>query len=78
MLNMFITMGGVGIVIPVLPTYLQIFGVGGEVYGTLIAIFAFAQFLFSPLLEVYQIAMVVNYLSSADLSFMEFHRLYLD
>lgn len=49
MLNMFITMGGVGIVIPVLPTYLQIFGVGGEVYGTLIAIFAFAQFLFSPL-----------------------------
>ena len=49
MLNMFITMGGVGIVIPVLPTYLQNFGVGGEVYGTLIAIFAFAQFLFSPL-----------------------------
>ncbi|KGR73732.1 MFS transporter [Ureibacillus sinduriensis] len=49
MLNMFITMGGVGIVIPVLPSYLDIFGVGGEVYGTLIAVFALAQFLFSPL-----------------------------
>ncbi|MDI7743781.1 MFS transporter [Lysinibacillus fusiformis] len=49
MLNMFITMGGVGIVIPVLPTYLKNFGVGGEVYGSLIAVFAFAQFLFSPL-----------------------------
>lgn len=49
MLNMFITMGGVGIVIPVLPSYLKNFGVGGEVYGTLIAVFAFAQFLFSPL-----------------------------
>ncbi|MFC7685586.1 MFS transporter [Ureibacillus sp. GCM10028918] len=48
MLNMFITMGGVGIVIPVLPSYLDIFGVGGEVYGTLIAVFALAQFLFSP------------------------------
>ena len=49
MLNMFITMGGVGIIIPVLPTYLKIFGAGGEVYGSLIAVFAFAQFLFSPL-----------------------------
>lgn len=49
MLNMFITMGGVGIVIPVLPSYLDIFGVGGEVYGSLIAVFALAQFLFSPL-----------------------------
>ncbi|HWK22667.1 MAG TPA: MFS transporter [Ureibacillus sp.] len=48
MLNMFITMGGVGIIIPILPTYLHKFGVGGEVYGTLIAVFAFAQFIFSP------------------------------
>lgn len=49
MFNMFITMGGIGIIIPVLPSYLDIFGVGGQVYGFLIAIFAFAQFLFSPL-----------------------------
>ncbi|RHW39810.1 MFS transporter [Lysinibacillus yapensis] len=49
MLNMFITMGGVGIIIPVLPSYLHVFNAGGEVYGFLIAIFAFAQFLFSPI-----------------------------
>ncbi|TSI04184.1 MFS transporter [Lysinibacillus sp. BW-2-10] len=49
MFNMFITMGGIGIIIPVLPSYLEIFGVGGQVYGYLIAIFALAQFIFSPI-----------------------------
>lgn len=49
MFNMFITMGGIGIIIPVLPSYLEIFGVGGQVLGFLIASFAFAQFLFSPI-----------------------------
>lgn len=49
MFNMFITMGGIGIIIPVLPSYLEIFGVGGQVLGFLTAIFAFAQFLFSPI-----------------------------
>lgn len=49
MFNMFITMGGIGIVIPVLPSYLEIFGVGGQVLGFLIASFALAQFLFSPI-----------------------------
>lgn len=48
MLNMFITMGGIGIIIPVLPAYLEIFGVGGQVLGFLIAGFALAQFLLSP------------------------------
>ncbi|HWL25537.1 MAG TPA: MFS transporter [Ureibacillus sp.] len=48
MFNMFITMGGIGIVIPVLPSYLEIFGVGGQVLGFLIACFALAQFLLSP------------------------------
>ncbi|SOB91986.1 DHA1 family multidrug resistance protein-like MFS transporter [Ureibacillus xyleni] len=49
MFNMFITMGGIGIIIPVLPSYLEIFGVGGQVLGFLTAIFALAQFLFSPI-----------------------------
>nr|WP_106783921.1 MFS transporter [Lysinibacillus timonensis] len=49
MFNMFITMGGIGIIIPVLPSYLEIFGVGGQVLGFLIAFFALAQFLLSPL-----------------------------
>ncbi|BDH60973.1 tetracycline resistance MFS efflux pump [Lysinibacillus sp. PLM2] len=48
MVNMFITMGGIGIIIPVIPSYLELFGVGGQVLGFLIAFFAFAQFLFSP------------------------------
>lgn len=49
MFNMFITMGGIGIIIPVLPSYLQIFGVGGQVLGFLTATFALAQFIFSPI-----------------------------
>lgn len=48
MFNMFITMGGIGIIVPVLPSYLEIFGVGGQVLGFLIADFALAQFLLSP------------------------------
>ena len=49
MFNMFITMGGVGIIVPVMPAYLQVFGVGGQVLGFLIACFALAQFLLSPI-----------------------------
>lgn len=46
---MFITMLGIGIIIPVMPSYLAIFGVGGQVLGFLVAGFALAQFLFSPI-----------------------------
>lgn len=49
MFNMFITMGGIGIIVPVMPAYLEIFGVGGFVLGMLTAAFALAQFLFSPI-----------------------------
>ncbi|MGN7477158.1 MFS transporter [Solibacillus silvestris] len=49
MFNMFITMGGIGIIVPVMPAYLQVFGVGGQVLGFLIAGFALAQFLLSPI-----------------------------
>lgn len=49
MFNLFITMGGIGTVVPVLPSYLDLFGVGGAVLGFLIADFAFAQFIFSPI-----------------------------
>ena len=48
MFNMFITMGGIGIIVPVMPAYLQVFGVGGQVLGFLVACFALAQFLLSP------------------------------
>ncbi len=49
MFNMFITMGGVGLIIPVMPKYLELFNAGGQVYGLLIGGFALAQFLFSPI-----------------------------
>lgn len=49
MFNMFITMGGIGIIVPVMPAYLHVFGVGGQVLGFLTAIFALAQFLLSPI-----------------------------
>lgn len=49
MLNVFITMGGLGIIVPVMPAYLEIFNAGGQVYGLLIATFAFAQLILSPI-----------------------------
>lgn len=49
MFNLFITMGGVGLIVPVMPTYLETFNAGGQVLGFLIGGFAFAQFIFSPL-----------------------------
>lgn len=49
MFNMFIAMSGIGLIIPIMPAYLETFGVAGQALGTLIATFALAQFLFSPL-----------------------------
>jgi MFS transporter, DHA1 family, multidrug resistance protein len=49
MFNMFIAMSGIGLIIPIMPAYLETFGVAGQALGTLIATFALAQFLFSPI-----------------------------
>lgn len=49
MVNMFIAMVGIGLIIPVLPMFLEEFGVGGQAMGYLIAVFALTQFLFSPI-----------------------------
>ncbi|MDN7241406.1 MFS transporter [Planococcus sp. N028] len=49
MFNMFIAMSGIGLIIPIMPAYLETFGVAGQALGTLVATFALAQFLFSPL-----------------------------
>ncbi|MBS4220400.1 MFS transporter [Bacillus sp. FJAT-49711] len=48
MFNMFITFSAIGIIIPVMPTYLKTFGAAGQALGFMIAIIAFAQFIFSP------------------------------
>ena len=49
MLNMFIAVGSFGIIIPIIPAYLKEIGQGGTAAGLIIAIFAFAQFLVSPI-----------------------------
>lgn len=49
MINMFIAIASFGIVVPILPAYLVSIGQGGTAAGLLIAIFAGAQLLFSPL-----------------------------
>ncbi|MBB4824095.1 DHA1 family multidrug resistance protein-like MFS transporter [Sporosarcina luteola] len=49
MFNMFIAMSGIGLIIPIMPKFLGTFGAAGSVLGFLIAIFSFAQFIFSPL-----------------------------
>ena len=49
MLNMFIAVGSFGIIIPIIPAYLKELGQGGTAAGLIIAIFAFAQFIMSPI-----------------------------
>jgi len=48
MFNMFITFSAIGIIVPVMPTYLKTFGAAGQALGFMIAIIALAQFIFSP------------------------------
>ena len=49
MINMFIAIGSFGIIIPILPAYLVSIGEGGMAAGLMIAIFAGAQFVMSPI-----------------------------
>ena len=49
MINMFIAVGSFGIIIPILPTYLLSIGQGGTAAGLMIAIFAGAQLIMSPI-----------------------------
>ena len=49
MFDMFITFNAIGLISPVMPSYLKTFGAAGQVLGFIIAVMAFAQFLFSPI-----------------------------
>lgn len=49
MLNIFIAIIGQGMVMPILPDYLKQFNQGGSAAGYLVAVFAAAQFIFSPI-----------------------------
>lgn len=48
-LTMVVMMIGFGIIIPILPFYVESFGVGGTELGMLMAIFSVMQFIFAPL-----------------------------
>ncbi|WP_100330521.1 MFS transporter [Bacillus xiapuensis] len=47
--NLFIIMVGIGLVIPILPFYVEKFGAGARTLGALIAVYSFMQFIFAPL-----------------------------
>ncbi|WP_110111922.1 MFS transporter [Bacillus sp. CGMCC 1.16541] len=49
MVNMFIVMTGIGLIIPIMPAYIEEFGASGQTLGLLVAAFGLTQFLFSPL-----------------------------
>ncbi|MFF2753817.1 MFS transporter [Psychrobacillus sp. NPDC058041] len=49
MINMFIAVASFGIIIPILPSYLKSIGQGGTAAGLMIAIFAGAQLIASPI-----------------------------
>jgi MFS transporter, DHA1 family, multidrug resistance protein len=49
MINMFIAMVGMGLVLPLLPKFLEQLGGGGSEMGFLVAAFGITQFIFSPI-----------------------------
>lgn len=48
MLNIFLIFTGVGLVIPIMPTYMNELHIGGSILGLLVAAFSLTQLLFSP------------------------------
>ncbi|UAC48973.1 MFS transporter [Bacillus aquiflavi] len=47
--NLFIIMVGIGLVIPILPFYVEKFNANAQIMGLLVAMFAFMQFIFAPI-----------------------------
>src|SRR5690606_5407440 len=48
MLNIFILFVGVGLVIPIMPSYMEFLHINGTTVGLMVAAFSLSQFLFSP------------------------------
>ncbi|MBU8598188.1 MFS transporter [Shouchella clausii] len=48
MFNIFIGFVGVGLVIPIMPTYMNVLGISGTIVGLLVAVFSLTQFLVAP------------------------------
>ncbi|WP_055105304.1 MFS transporter [Paenibacillus ihumii] len=49
MLNIFLVFTGIGLIIPIMPKFMNNLGIGGSTIGLLVATFSLTQFLFSPL-----------------------------
>lgn len=49
MFNIFLVFTGIGLIIPIMPKYMNILGINGSTIGLLVATFSLTQFLFSPL-----------------------------
>ncbi|MHA7963913.1 MFS transporter [Paenibacillus sp. CAU 1782] len=49
MLNIFIVFTGIGLIIPIMPSYMNMLHIGGSTLGFLVAAFSIAQLVFSPL-----------------------------
>ncbi|MGN7454396.1 MFS transporter [Paenibacillus pasadenensis] len=49
MLNLFIVFTGIGLVIPIMPKFMELLGISGSLVGLLVASFSLTQLLFSPL-----------------------------
>ncbi|MDO7906607.1 MFS transporter [Paenibacillus sp. JX-17] len=48
MFNIFLIFTGIGLVVPIMPAYMDLLHINGTTIGLLVAAFSFAQFLFSP------------------------------
>ncbi|MEF2965605.1 MFS transporter [Paenibacillus sp. M1] len=49
MFNLFLVFTGIGLIIPIMPKFMNELGIGGSIVGLLVASFSLTQFLFSPL-----------------------------
>ncbi|MBB6635075.1 MFS transporter [Cohnella thailandensis] len=49
MLNLFLVFTGIGLIIPIMPSFMNELGINGSLMGLLVAVFSLTQFLFSPL-----------------------------
>ncbi|MBE0342779.1 MFS transporter, partial [Paenibacillus sp. 28ISP30-2] len=49
MFNIFLVFTGIGLVVPIMPAYMDLLHITGTTVGLLVAAFSFTQFLFSPL-----------------------------
>ncbi|MEC0172219.1 MFS transporter [Paenibacillus graminis] len=48
MLNIFLAFTGIGLVVPIMPTYMNELGIGGSIVGLLVAAFSLTQLILSP------------------------------